>query len=166
MCVFPVLRKQFFRPCKLGSESPTNRSGPLKANRKFGHELDYKLSELTQEIHRSREEISKFHPNLEEMDNSVRSSMAIDRFGRNPPNGTTSWGWESSNSSLYSENSTTTDLCSKRNKVLNNQWDDFVAKTKTKLLVTSRPNSFNNEGDFITEQRHTGILETDLDTGK
>lgn len=142
----------------------TSRLGttPLKSSHKLSHELESKLSEVKEELHRSREEISRFHPNLEEIDKSVRSSVAIDRFGRNPPNRTTS-----SNSS-NSENSTNDHHHHSRydeeNLAKQCNWNAIVTQAKGKLLVSSQSNKFNNVGEF-SPKKCTGILETDLDTG-
>ncbi|XP_035705443.1 uncharacterized protein LOC110846990 isoform X1 [Folsomia candida] len=163
-----VLRNQFFGPAP-GMHEPrgdrgTSRLGttPLKSSHKLSHELESKLSEVKEELHRSREEISRFHPNLEEIDKSVRSSVAIDRFGRNPPNRTTS-----SNSS-NSENSTNDHHHHSRydeeNLAKQCNWNAIVTQAKGKLLVSSQSNKFNNVGEF-SPKKCTGILETDLDTG-
>jgi hypothetical protein len=158
-----ALRAQFFQAPSSKSECQMKSRRflePLKADRT----LDCKLSELKEELHRSRGRISRFHPNFEEMDNSVRSSIAIDRFGRNPLNRI---GWESSTSSLYSESSN--DQQSRQddeNLAITKQWDSIVREAKDKLIVSTLSHNFNNEGDFIKRKyKGKGILETDLDTG-
>ena len=59
----------------MGIQKPGTRSGTGAT----ATELDVKLLKFRLQLYRSREELAKSHPNLEEMEELVRSSMVIDR---------------------------------------------------------------------------------------
>ena len=61
----------------MGIEKP-GRSGTAVTAATTPTELDVKLLKFRMQLYRSREELAKSHPNLEEMEELVRSSMVID----------------------------------------------------------------------------------------
>jgi hypothetical protein len=203
-CFIAVLRKQFlFRPSPFIPDADVNTSSsrltPLKgkplSGQQCSHEfelVDNKLSEVKEELYRSREQLSRsrLQPNLvhEIIDNCARSMAMIDRFtGRNPNSADS--GWESCSSTtstptfsslLHLENSTnndqhttTTTKYDKENIAKQCQWNEIVTQAKEKLVVSSPSSSFginnfsSNVGDLCPRKKFNtlGILETDLDTG-
>jgi hypothetical protein len=138
--------------------------GPLKGDHKLAVELDTKLAKFREELHRSREEISKSYPQFEEIETSVRSSMAIDRFGRNPQNtlnsternGSTSYPLDSSSSSPAPSQ-----VSRYVESELLKEWNALIFEAKEKLNA-----SFKRDDNVEKSGPDSGILETDLDTGK
>jgi len=139
--------------------SPTR--SPLKGNHKLANELGAKLSKFREELHRSREEISKVYPQFEEMESSVRSSMAIDRFGRNPQN--TLNRTEESSGSVASP-SERSPLSRYVESGLVKEWNELIFEAKEKLNASFK-NSSKDECNSSRPSLISGILETDLDSG-
>jgi len=120
-------------------------------------ELDKKLLEVRLNLHRSREELALFHPDLYAIENMVRSSMIIDPYGRAEEQRPTCCHWNYSkptttnitgtaNTTTSSSTTTTTSLpsvCAQENEIVSSarsqkrlsddEWELIVSKAAESL---------------------------------
>ncbi|CAG7720216.1 unnamed protein product, partial [Allacma fusca] len=139
-----------------------------------GSDLHVKLVKFREQLYRSREELAKSHPDLEEIEDTVRSSMVIDRSSRqrtlplslcrgseNPEN---SPGYTTTHVSGQIHRHTPDPVTIEKERYKAREWSNLCSKVNQNFL-RSPPSNKNRHGNTSGPLHFTGIVETDLDTG-